>query len=277
MTARGSVREQEIPPRASVLVESLRDIGYSLQTAIADVIDNSLTAGARNIELLADTHAQTPAIGILDDGAGMTEPELLGSDATGKQEPPRGPDDHRPRSIRSRTQDGVVLAVSTVDRRHAHWRRGVVRGLGSRHGRGTRQVDCRASARHCRDPVSERLVAGGTLVVWERLDRLVVPDGGTDRRDLVAAARRDGDTPRVRVSPLPVRQGGQGRARADVFSTVGAVSLRSVPFAPSGDAAPSRGAIPARRREIRIRPVTLPITTRSRRPTGSVMRGGKGM
>ena len=32
--------EHDIPPRASTLVESLRDMGYSLATAISDVIDN---------------------------------------------------------------------------------------------------------------------------------------------------------------------------------------------------------------------------------------------
>ena len=58
-------------------MESLRDIGYALHTAVSDVIDNSLTAGARTIELLAETHTEVPAIGILDDGDGMTEAELL--------------------------------------------------------------------------------------------------------------------------------------------------------------------------------------------------------
>ena len=59
MAGRGT-REQEVPPKASVLVESLRDIGYSLHTAVSDVIDNSLTAGARKIELHAETHAEVP-------------------------------------------------------------------------------------------------------------------------------------------------------------------------------------------------------------------------
>ena len=51
----GDARQQELelPPRASSLVESLRDMGYSLRTALADVIDNSITAGARNIRLFA--------------------------------------------------------------------------------------------------------------------------------------------------------------------------------------------------------------------------------
>ena len=87
MTGGCPTREAEIPPRASVLVESLRDIGYSLQTAVADVIDNSLTAGARTIELLAETHAESPAIGILDDGAGMTEVELLEAMRPGSRSP----------------------------------------------------------------------------------------------------------------------------------------------------------------------------------------------
>ena len=38
-------------PKASILVESMRDIGYSLETALADIIDNSITAGARSIQL----------------------------------------------------------------------------------------------------------------------------------------------------------------------------------------------------------------------------------
>ena len=34
------------PPNAAALMQSLRDIGYELDTALADLIDNSITAGA---------------------------------------------------------------------------------------------------------------------------------------------------------------------------------------------------------------------------------------
>ena len=68
-------------------MESLRDIGYSLPTAVSDVIDNSLTAGARKIELHAETHAEVPVMGILDDGIGMTEAELLEAMRPGSQSP----------------------------------------------------------------------------------------------------------------------------------------------------------------------------------------------
>ena len=137
--------EQEIPPKASVLVESLRDIGYSWHTAVSDVIDNSLTAGTRTIELHAETHAEDPAIGILDDGTGMTEAEPPRSHAAQQQESPRTPDRHGSWSIQSRAQDGVVLAVSAIDRGDSQGRCDVLRGLGPGYGRGTRQVDCRAA------------------------------------------------------------------------------------------------------------------------------------
>ena len=39
-------------PSAALLIESIRDIGYSLETAIADLVDNSISAGSKNIKIL---------------------------------------------------------------------------------------------------------------------------------------------------------------------------------------------------------------------------------
>lgn len=39
------------PPLASSLVESLRDVGYTFESAIADVIDNSITAKASQVNI----------------------------------------------------------------------------------------------------------------------------------------------------------------------------------------------------------------------------------
>ena len=36
-------------PEASSMIETFRAIGYSIETAIADIIDNSITAGAKNL------------------------------------------------------------------------------------------------------------------------------------------------------------------------------------------------------------------------------------
>ena len=41
----------ELPPYAPTLIESTRAIGYSLEAAVADIIDNSIAAGAKNVDI----------------------------------------------------------------------------------------------------------------------------------------------------------------------------------------------------------------------------------
>lgn len=60
----------ELPPDPHLL-ESMRAVGYSFETAVADVIDNSIAAGATTVHLLT-TGAGTPQVSIFDDGDGMT-------------------------------------------------------------------------------------------------------------------------------------------------------------------------------------------------------------
>ena len=45
---------RENPPDPSIILESLRDIGYTLEMAIADIIDNSIAAAADNIHINFD-------------------------------------------------------------------------------------------------------------------------------------------------------------------------------------------------------------------------------
>jgi Histidine kinase-, DNA gyrase B-, and HSP90-like ATPase len=58
-------------------MSSLRGVGYSLETAIADLVDNSIAAGARSIEIGLDWNDGDPAVTILDDGCGMAESTLV--------------------------------------------------------------------------------------------------------------------------------------------------------------------------------------------------------
>jgi hypothetical protein len=63
------------PPRASAFIASLRAIGYSFNTAVADIVDNSVAAKATRIEISFDTD---PAwVAIVDDGTGMSHDELI--------------------------------------------------------------------------------------------------------------------------------------------------------------------------------------------------------
>ena len=65
----------DCPPGAS-LIESMRAHGYNMATAVADLIDNSIAAGAKNIILKFGHDKSGSSIMILDDGRGMTEEEL---------------------------------------------------------------------------------------------------------------------------------------------------------------------------------------------------------
>lgn len=81
--------KRPIPARA--LITGIRAIGYSFATAVADIIDNSISAFAKKIQVISDPLAEDPFFCILDDGSGMDTDEidnamLLGSDRSKKED-----------------------------------------------------------------------------------------------------------------------------------------------------------------------------------------------
>lgn len=62
-------------PNASALMESTRSVGYSFELAVADIIDNSISADAKKIWIYM-MPSSAPQLVILDDGNGMTPDEL---------------------------------------------------------------------------------------------------------------------------------------------------------------------------------------------------------
>lgn len=65
-------------PKASTLMGSLRSMGYTFESAVADVVDNSISAHASFVKILFPNNPLAPmAVGILDDGDGMTGEELF--------------------------------------------------------------------------------------------------------------------------------------------------------------------------------------------------------
>ncbi len=64
------MKDFELSPYAPILMESTRAIGYSLETAIADVIDNSITAMASIIKINFFP-IDREYVSILDNGIGM--------------------------------------------------------------------------------------------------------------------------------------------------------------------------------------------------------------
>ena len=62
-------------PSAYNTISSNRSIGYSMSSAVADIIDNSISANAKNIDLFAPS-LKDPMLYIIDDGVGMNQNEL---------------------------------------------------------------------------------------------------------------------------------------------------------------------------------------------------------
>lgn len=73
-----NVSEQlDLSPHPSALLESLRSIGYTLETALADIIDNSITAKSTTVSVRFLWDSGVPWVVIVDDGKGMTQGELI--------------------------------------------------------------------------------------------------------------------------------------------------------------------------------------------------------
>ncbi len=72
-------------PSANILLSSLRSVGYTPEMAIADIIDNSLSANASTVSI--EFNWQEQSIIISDNGEGMSKQELLKSMNIGSSDP----------------------------------------------------------------------------------------------------------------------------------------------------------------------------------------------
>lgn len=82
-----SIESTSAEPEASSMIETFRAIGYSIETAIADIIDNSITAGAKNIWVDYDWKGPNTTLSILDDGYGMNNEQLIQAMRPGSKNP----------------------------------------------------------------------------------------------------------------------------------------------------------------------------------------------
>tara|TARA_Y100001958_G_C21244759_1_gene574067 strand:+ start:3433 stop:4941 length:1509 start_codon:yes stop_codon:yes gene_type:complete len=78
-----------LSPPPGAMSQSLRSMGYSTPTAIADLIDNSITAGASKIIILLNWggSAEKSTVVVSDNGAGMTFKELKNAMTPGSTSP----------------------------------------------------------------------------------------------------------------------------------------------------------------------------------------------
>lgn len=173
-----------VNPDPAAMIESLRAFGYTTSTAIADLIDNSITARAKNVWVFFQWDGPESWLRIDDDGTGMTETDLVRAMRPGSQNPRDLRDSKdlgrfglglksasfsqgRLLTVRSRPAGGEFATRSwdlDVVERSGEWRL-----LTTVAGRTSRILD-------------DVSAAVNTTVLWERLDRIVDQSPVGDRR-----------------------------------------------------------------------------------------------
>lgn len=162
---------EKIEPDAAALIESLRDIGYTMSTALADIVDNSLTANSSHISIRINADPNNAAVAIVDDGDGMSASELLEAMRPGSRTPTEKRSKHdlgrfglglKTASF-SQCRRLTVVTSKKGNRSIAIWDLDLVV---AQNAWIVERRDSDAGIRY-----ADLLGADGTLVLWEKLDR----------------------------------------------------------------------------------------------------------
>lgn len=198
------------------MLEALRGLGYSTAAALADIVDNSISAGASEVRIDFTWSGNQSRITVLDNGCGMSDAQLESAMRLGE----RNPLDNREASDLGRFGMGLKTAS------FSQCRRLTVASVQSDSATCCLRWDLDAIA--ARDSDDWILFEGpaqdssqflqplsayqsGTLVLWEQLDRIVT-DGYTaeDFLDLIDNVERrlamifhrlmEGDQPKLKLT-----------------------------------------------------------------------------
>jgi len=71
-----AVRYEIVNPDAAGTIASLRSLGYTLTAAVADLVDNSISAGATSVDVVFSWAGRRSWVAVVDDGRGMSEAGL---------------------------------------------------------------------------------------------------------------------------------------------------------------------------------------------------------
>jgi len=186
-------RTTDITPSPARLLGSLRDVGYDFVTAVADLVDNSIAAGTRRVSVQISCDNGPARVVVADDGSGMTRARLAEALRLG--------------SIREYESDDLGkfgLGLKTASLSQCRRLTVITRHSPSyyRIAKATLDIDTVAASNQWKltedssdaaDSEATRWLVGGTgtVVIWEKLDRLVAgngPLGGWDKRRLLSMA-----------------------------------------------------------------------------------------
>ncbi len=184
-----------VTPSAARLTESLRDIGYDFPAAVADIVDNSVMAGAQHVDIMIDFDGTDSSVMVADDGSGMTANGLIEALRYGT------------RRAYSRGDLGRYgLGLKTASLSQCRSVTVLTRSSKSVERDTSRMLDLDLIAEWDEwlvvDPVGDPVVARarkylgdrpGTVVIWRKLDRVLPekrPNGSWGQRRLVGMAAK---------------------------------------------------------------------------------------
>jgi len=184
-----------ITPSAARLTESLRDIGYDFPSAVADIVDNSVTACASRVDVVIEFNGEESSVVIADDGHCMTANGLIEALRFGSR-----------RAYQRSDLGRYGLGLKTASLSQCRSVTVVARKMGSAMQPSARMLDLDLIAEWDEwlvvEPTGDAVVRGarerledgsGTVVIWRKLDRVLPekrPDGGWARRRLDSMAAK---------------------------------------------------------------------------------------
>ncbi|MCC2596084.1 ATP-binding protein [Pusillimonas sp. MFBS29] len=161
------------------MIEALRGLGYSTATALADIVDNSIAANGRYVDLHFSWDGPLSTITILDDGAGMNEIELDLAMRLGEKSPldARNPSDLGRFGLGLKTASFSQcrrLTVASCKEGRIECLRWDLDILASSEDDGWYLLEGPGKgSEHLLQALSNK--EHGTLVIWELNDRIITP------------------------------------------------------------------------------------------------------
>lgn len=185
-------RKHEAAPPAGPMMESLRDLGYATETAIADIIDNAIFAKAKNIWIDFIWRGKGSRVILRDNGIGMKEKDLIEAMRPGNQSPSinREAADLGRFGLGLKTASLSQCRTFTVLSKKAggvvsYWRWDLDYVTGAGEG-GWTIVEVAEQE----DIKRAKNMTSGTMVVWDCLDRVIDVVNIPSEKDFYATAAR---------------------------------------------------------------------------------------
>ncbi|VEH72643.1 DNA mismatch repair protein [Corynebacterium segmentosum] len=174
-----------VAPSARRLTTSLRDIGYSFESAVADIVDNSIAAGATTIDIQIAFQGRDSYVIIVDNGNGMDTDRINEAMRFGSR-----------RSYKEQELGRYGLGLKTASLSQCRRLEVISKSRNVPLEARTldldfiQNIDSWVTLDHSDEKEVQELFdqtggCAGTIVVWKKLDRLLPaksPDSGWARR-----------------------------------------------------------------------------------------------